>query len=357
MVAMPDFAQLSMPVNFTIFAVAAALVWAAGARIIRYANAISFKTGIGQSTIGVLLLGGITSLSEMGVVVTSAATGAGDMAVNNLFGAISAQIVMLAIIDQLSGRKALTSALPDPKVMVQGGLNILLLAIAAAGMVVGDRAFLGAGVWAWICGAAYVSSVYLLSRLEGRKAWIAAEGGEPNHELDRQQEDAQEKVNKEFADRSLRHLIVGTAVLALVILASGYLLSRTGDALAQQTGLGGSFVGFVLLAFATSLPELSISVTAARTGLYTLAIADILGSNLINVGLVLVIDLVGAGEPILNQAGTFSIFGALLGIALTVFFVIGMAERGDKTILRMGYDSVAVLLCYSAGLIVLFSLR
>lgn len=354
---MPDFTQFSMPLNFSIFAVAAAVVWTAGTRIIRYANAISSKTGIGHSTIGVLLLGSITSLPEVGVVVTSAATGAGNMAVNNLFGAISAQIAMLAIIDQLSGSRALTSALPDPKVMAQGGLNILLLAIAAAGIVAGDRGFLGAGVWAWICGAAYVSSVYLLSRAKGSKAWIAAEHGKIDDRLDLQQAEAQEKVNREFGDRSLLRLIAGTAVLALVILVAGYLLSRTGDALAEQTGLGRSFVGFALLAFATSLPELSVAIAAARTGLYTLAIADILGSSLVNVGLILVIDLVGAGEPILNQVGAFSIFGALLGIVLTALFVIGMAERGDKTILRMGYDSAAVLVCYSAGLIVLFSLR
>jgi cation:H+ antiporter len=352
-----DFAEANILVNLSIFAVAAVIVWFAGARIIRYANAISSKTGIGQSTIGVLLLGGVTSLSEVGVVVTSAATGATDMAVNNLFGAISAQIVMLAIIDQLSGRRALTSALPDPQVMVQGGLNILLLAIAAAGIVVGDTAVLGIGVWAWICGAAYVSSVYILSRTRGRKSWIAAEHGEADNRLDRQQADAQEKANRAFADRSLGELGAGTAGLSLVILVAGYLLSRTGDALSGQTGLGGSFVGFVLLAFATSLPELSISVAAARTGLYTLAISDILGSNLINVGLIFVIDVVGTGEPILNQAGAFSIFGALLGIVLTVLFVIGMAERGDKTILSMGLDSAAVLVCYSAGLIVLFFLR
>jgi cation:H+ antiporter len=352
-----DFTQANILANLSIFAIAAVVVWFAGARIIRYANAISSKTSVGQSTIGVLLLGGITSLSEIGVVVTSAATGAADMAVNNLFGAIAAQIVMLAIIDQLSGRKALTSALPDPKVMVQGGLNILLLAIAAAGMVVGDTAVLGVGVWAWMCGAACISSIYILSQSQDRKPWIAAERGEANTRLDKQQSDAQEKVNKELADRSLRNLVAWTAGLGLAILVAGYLLSRTGDALSEQTGLGGSFMGFVLLAFATSLPELSISVTAARTGLYTLAISDILGSNLINVGLIFVIDIAGTGEPILNQTGTFSLFGALLGIALTALFVIGMAERGDKTVFRMGLDSAAVLVCYSAGLIVLYFLR
>ena len=116
--------------------------------------------------------------------------------------------------------------------------------------------------------------------------------------------------------------------------------------------------GFVLLAFATSLPEFSTSITAARAGLYTLAVSDILGTNLINIGLIFVIDLVGSpGEPVLSQAGTFDAFGALLGIAVTALFVIGMAERGDKTVFRMGLDSVAVLVCYAAGLVILFFLR
>jgi cation:H+ antiporter len=144
--------------------------------------------------------------------------------------------------------------------------------------------------------------------------------------------------------------------LGLVILVSGYLLSRTGDALSQQTGLGGSFMGFVLLAFATSLPELSTSVTASRAGLYTLAISDILGTNLINVGLIFIIDLVGTGEPILNQTGVFS-FLEFSWVLRSPLFVIGMAERRDKTVLRMGLDSVAVVVCHFAGLIVLYFLR
>ncbi|SOD41865.1 hypothetical protein [Nitrosovibrio sp. Nv4] len=138
-----DFAEANILVNLSIFAVAAVIVWFAGARITGYANAISSKTGIGQSTIGLLLLGGITSLPEIGVTVTSTATGAADMAVNNLFGSLAAQIAILAIVDQFIGRSALTSALPDPIVMLQGGLSILLLSIVAAGMVAGDTSVPG----------------------------------------------------------------------------------------------------------------------------------------------------------------------------------------------------------------------
>lgn len=352
-----NFAQAHILVNLSIFAVAAVIVWFAGAKITGYANAISSRTGIGQATIGLLLLGSVTSLPEIGATVTSAAIGAPELAINNLFGSIAVQIAILAIVDHLTGRRALTSTIPDSTVMLQGGLNILLLAIAGGGIAVGDTPVLGVGLWAWMCAAGYILSVYILSKSQGRRPWIVAERGKASNWLDKQQAEAEEEARKSLADRSLLNLISWTAGMGLVILVCGYLLSRTGDALSDQTGLGGSIVGFVLLAFATSLPEFSTSLTAARAGLYTLAVSDILGTNLINIGLIFIIDLLDTTGPVLNKAGAFGVFGAFLGIALTALFVIGMAERGDKTVLRMGIDSAAVLVCYFAGLIVLFFLR
>ena len=41
---------------------------------------------------------------------------------------------------------------------------------------------------------------------------------------------------------------------------------------------------------------------------------------------------------------------ALLGILLTMLVLIGLLERRNKAMLRMGYDSIAVLVAYSAGL-------
>ncbi|WMT88500.1 sodium:calcium antiporter [Pelagibacterium sp. 26DY04] len=354
---MIDFTGFNPFINFGIFAVAAVVVWFAGARVTRYANAISDKTGIGQAAIGLLLLAGITSLPEIGATVTSAATGASALAVNNLFGSIAVQVVILAIVDLAIGRRALTSSIPDPMVLLQGGLNVLLIAIATAGMIVGDFPILGIGAWAWVSIAAYGFSVYILANSQGRRSWLAAQHGKVDKDLSEQQAEAEKRASQEHSERSLRGLLLRTAGLALVILVAGYLLSRTGDALANQTGLGGGVIGFVLLAFATSLPEFSTTITAARAGLYTLAVSDILGTNLINVGLVFVIDLVATGEPVLSQVDTFATFGALLGIAVTALFIIGMAERGDKTIFRMGLDSAAVLLCYAAGLVVMFFLR
>lgn len=354
---MPDFTQLDVFVNLALFLGAGVVVWLAGTRITTVANAISIKTGIGQALIGMMLLAGITSLPEIGVTVTAAATDAVDLAVNNLFGSIAFQVVILAVVDVAIGRPALTAVVPDPMVILQGGLNVLLLAVVTAGMVAGDVPILGIGAWAWAGLGGYVFAAYVMAQSQGRRPWLAAAGGEPDTRLDEQRRQAQSEASEEHTEKSIRELVVRTCILGGLILVAGFVLSRTGDAIAEQTGLGGSFVGFSLLAAASSLPEFSTALTAARKGLFTLAISDILGTNLINVALLFPIDAIASGEPALNVTGSFAAFGALLGIVVTTLFVIGLAERGDRTYARMGLDSIAVFVAYGVGLAIIFTLR
>ena len=64
-----------------------------------------------------------------------------------------------------------------------------------------------------------------------------------------------------------------------------------------------------------------------------------------------------AALPILAEAGPFAGFGALLALLLTAFYLIGMLERRDRTVWRMGWDSMAALAAYAAGVVVLYGLR
>jgi cation:H+ antiporter len=56
-----QFKDMSLWINVLVFAASAALVWIAGTRVARYADAIARKTGIGHAAAGLLLLAGITS--------------------------------------------------------------------------------------------------------------------------------------------------------------------------------------------------------------------------------------------------------------------------------------------------------
>jgi cation:H+ antiporter len=355
---MLDFTQFSLILNLAIFAVAAVMVWIAGTRLAWYADAISTKTGIGQAAMGLMLLAGVTSLPEIGVTVSSAIAGDKQLALNNLFGSIAMQVAILAVIDFAIGRKALTSVLPEPTLMLQGILNVLLLAFAGSAMVVGDILVFGVGAWSTACLFAYVGCVWIMSRSRGRSPWLPGREGVLDEDVLQQAEArAEREKEKKHEERPLRSTILRTVVAAAVILVAGYALSRSGSAIAEQTGIGASFVGFVLLAIATSLPELSSALSAARLGRYTMAISDILGTNLINVALIFLIDLTATGDPVLGEANDFAIFGALLSIVVTAVFLVGLAERQDKTAGRIGIDSAVLLTLYFGGLAILYTLR
>lgn len=349
------FGGLSLWANISLFLVTAGVVWFAGTRIARYADTIAKSTGIGQAAIGLLLLGGVTSLPEIAVTATAGWIGNAALAVNNLLGSIALQVAILAIVDAAIGRRALTSVVPDSTILMQGALNTLLLCIPVAAILAGDRAVLGIGAWAWVCATAYVASILLLSRSEGEGRWRPVR---PDGRSDRDvQRPRPNEPGQEQAGADLWPVIARTAGLAAVILVAGFVLSQTGDAIAKQTGLGSSLVGFVLLAASTSLPELSSTLSAARLGNYAMALSNILGTNLLNVGLLFLVDLVASGAPVLNQVGPFAAFGAVLGIVVTAIFMVGLLERRDRTVLRMGYDSLAVLGVYLGGLVLLYGLK
>lgn len=351
---MLDFAGLPLPANIAIFAIAAVSVWLAGSRLTRYADAIANATGIGQAVAGIVLLAGVTSLPEIAVTATASIAGNAELAVNNLFGSIAMQVAILAVLDFAIGRKALTAVVPDPGILLQGSLNVILITGAAAAMVIGDVALFGIGAWSWAALFAYIASVRMLSRMQGRRPWLAASNGRVQHQLI----DSQSKGSDDQDDRpAMRMLLLKTFLVGAIILVAGYAVAKSGEALAQQTGLGSSFAGFVLVAIATSLPELSTALSAVRRGLFTMAISDILGTNLINVGLLFLVDLLDTGEPVLNRVGDFAIFGALLAVVLTGLFQAGLAERNNKSVLRMGYDSLLVLIVYVVGLALLYTLR
>lgn len=343
-----NLARQPLSINLAIFAAAACVVWFAGTRIARYADSIARKTGIGHVAVGLVLLGGVTSLPEVAVSLFSAAARNPALAINNLLGGIAMQKAILAGTDAIIGKEALTVVVASPAVLLQGALNILMLTVVAAGIAIGDVALFHIGAWSWVILAMYFFSIWIISNSQGRHPWVAQD----HHE----QPDS-EKPDAQHDGGPLTPVLVKTAAAAAMILVAGFLLSRTGDAIAQQSGLGTSFVGAALLALSTSLPELSTVVSAMRLRLYEMAVSDILGTNLFNVGLVFLVDAVYPGPPVLNEVGDFSLIAALLGILLTIIYLIGLIERRNLTIARMGIDSLATIVIYLGGLYILYQLR
>jgi cation:H+ antiporter len=346
------FSELAWAANVALFSVAASVVWIAGVRLTAYAKVIADRTGAGQAFVGILLLGAVVSLPEMATSVAAAGLGDARLAVNTLFGGIAATMAILGVTDAWTGSEPLSTDISHPTVLLQGILVVLFLTIAAAVVVLGDIAIGPVGLGTTVLLAFYVLFILVVKRYGESEPWVARDDGDAAHD-----QRGGRPAHSTDDRRSLRAIVFRTVIAAAATLVGGFVLAGTGEALAEQTGLGTSFVGMLLGGVATSLPEVTTTIAAVRLAQYEMAFADAFGTNLFSVMLLFVADLAYAGGPILNEVDRFSLFATLLGILLTGVYLAGIVERRQKTILRMGIDSVVVLLAYAGGLVVLFFLR
>lgn len=345
------FETFSITLNLLIFSVLAGLIWTAGTRLSYYVDAIAEQTKIARAFMGLVLLATATELPEIVTTVTASSSGNGALALNNMFGGVMLQLVVLSIADIFVVRGTLTSYPRRQTVVIAGLLSILSLSLLLALYLIGDITLIAhMGIGSLLIGFLYVFFMYLLKISEKRDIWSPVDL--PNEPATN---DAERKNH--YDHLTLNKLIMFSMIAALIILICGVAVVNVAETLANQTGLGNSFIGVSLLAFTTSLPELSTSIAAVRVKAYTMAISNVFGSNLIMIFLVLPADLFFMQGPILNHVDLSAAFALASGILLTSIYCVGILTRSKMKILGMGVDSLLVVLLYIASLVILYHLR
>jgi cation:H+ antiporter len=115
------------------------------------------------------------------------------------------------------------------------------------------------------------------------------------------------------------------ALCAALIGTAGYQLSRYGDAIARRTGLSGSWIGLALLATVTSLPELATGITSVTIAhAPNLAVGDALGSCVVNLVFLVVIDFFFRKEPVWHRAGQGHVLAAAFGVVMLGFTLVSL---------------------------------
>ncbi len=141
---------------------------------------------------------------------------------------------------------------------------------------------------------------------------------------------------------------------AVVIVLAGTKLSRYGDQLADLTGLGGLWIGVVVMAAATSLPEVFIDVSAALMNAPDLAAGDLFGSNMANMLILGIIDLMHRQKRVWQQAAFEHALSAGLAVFLTGLAAFFVLFGSDVTHGGIGLGSILLLLFYIFGMRVVF---
>lgn len=346
-----NFAENAIWMNVLIFAIGAAAVWYAGTKLSAHVDLFADRTGLGKAFAGALLLGGATSLPEIATTLTAASSGAAKLAGTNLLGGVVMQLAVLALVDALLMRgKALTFFSPQSSLLMIGVMLIALIALASAAVSSGELHSIGGiGLWPVLLFAAYLISLWVVHQHEQRSRW------EPSGELaeaPKSARDLKDAQMRKYRDTSTAALAGYFSFACAGVLTGGFFVARTGEALAEQTGLGQNIVGATLVALATSLPEVSTTWGAVRFGAYSMAAANILGTNSLEIALFLPADLAYRDGAVIDALDPSAGFLAAIGIVLTSLYLWGILERRDRTAFGMGWDSSAVLLVYVLGMAV-----
>jgi cation:H+ antiporter len=140
---------------------------------------------------------------------------------------------------------------------------------------------------------------------------------------------------------------------AAAITAAGYLLSKYGDVIADKTGLGRAWIGAILIAGVTSLPELASGVSAVVwLDVPNLAAGAVLGSCLFNLMLIAVMDLAFQPGRVLANAREVHILSGGLGVLLLGLVAMGVLIGPDLNsfgVLGISFLSIIIVALYAVG--------
>ena len=327
-------------------AAAAAVILLVSGYLAKSADTIAEKTGLGRSFIGVVLLATATSLPELGTGLSSILlVDAPDLAAGDAFGSNLFNLLIIALLDFYWRNGPLLNAVGATSILL-AALTVGIIALASVAVFLDGTVLSVAGLR-----LSAVSVALLLVFLAAMYLTYRYGSSEPEG-------DEAKQPAVQYADATLTKAVLVYVVAAGTIVVAAVALAHTGNSLAEEMGWEASFMGTLFLAFSTSLPELATSFAAIRLNAPELAISNVLGSNLFNMGFVLFLDDVAFTDGAFwgSISHIHSLTGAL-AIAMTLVVIAALAVRRRR---RPGkywtYEGVGLVALYLVASVMIFTL-
>ena len=284
--------------------------------LVNGATSVGIRAKLSPLIIGLTIVAFGTSLPEMIVNVFSCAKGSPGLAIGNIIGSNTMNILLIL------GVSAIIWPIDVSRVSIRrdipvGFVATLAITLMANYMFTGQMRTINwiEGIALLLMGFAYL----LLTMLKN----------DPKEET----EDVQEAMPW---GKTILALIAG--IIGLYI--GGELVSRNAQILAKSWGMSESTIGLTVVATATSLPELITSIVAATKKNSGIAIGNVLGSNIMNIFMVLGVSAIITPlpfEPIMNKQ-LMILFAANILMLMFVFTGKGrMISRWEGALLTLSY--------------------
>lgn len=308
---------------------ALAIGWA-GFVLCRSAQRLAMAKGWGQGWVGLALLATVTSLPELASGVSAVTlVDAPNLAVGGALGACVFNLAFLLVVDLLQRKEPIYTA-AGASHLLTAAFGVVMLGFVAMSILMGVAApgLFHLGVYSPLLLLVYLLAVRSVQRHE-RTLSAGASLVESAAGVD--------------TGREWRAFLLAAGVVA----AAGIWLPHLAERLALALALPPSFIGTVLMAVITTLPEAAVTVAALRLRALDMAIGNLLGSNLFNVAVLAIEDAFYLAGPLLAQVRPVHAATAVAATVMSGMVMIGLILRpGGGVLGRVSWVSVALAAAY-----------
>jgi len=337
-----------MAVLWLQFAASAVLILLAAHFLASSADTVAERTGLGRSFIGVVMLATATSLPELATGISSIAwLDAPDLAIGDAFGSNLFNLLIIGLADLYWQNGPLLTAVSRTSVLV-AALGAGLIGLAALAIFIYSETdvtaewFLSPLTILLLLG--FIAAMYLIYRHSQQ-----SQESQPSDES---------QPDSDRSPQSLSRALLIYAVSAAIVVAAAVWLADVGEQIAETMHWEESFVGTQFLAISTSLPEIGTSLAALRLGAPDLAITNVLGSNVFNMGIVLFFDdLAFTDGAIWSAVSTVHVLSGLIAVLMTMVVIVGIMTRPRARARRLWTpEGVTLVGAYAGASALLFLL-
>ncbi len=278
--------------------------------LVKAATSIAKKFGLSEMLIGLTIVAVGTSLPEIFITITSSAEGHSDLIIGNAIGSCICNFLLVIGISTLIRPVKFDKRIVNKHLPIGIATMILLLFLGNTNKV-GDNHIItrGQGVLLLLCTLAYIIfTIYEENAIKNKKI---------DEEIIKDVESKEEKsIFKIFI-----FLIVG--ILGLKF-GSDFVVDNS-ISIATRLGLSEKFIGMTVVAIGTALPEIITGIIAGRKNETDLLIGNLIGSNILNLCL-----LIGLGA-VINPLTFISDFNrSIIVLIIITYFLQWVTRKNEK---------------------------
>ena len=309
-------------------------------KLCKEGSVISSKTGIKESVIGLFFLAIATSFPEIITGITAIHTynlvglGYGD-----IMGSIMINSMIFLVLDYLSGKGRIL--FNTSKENISNGYFVLLVSF-----LVLLSSFLrfntsGKGFNLGIIGleSIVIIGIYVFH------TWGVHKKEHTGHI---------ESIKKTNG-LSLFSIWIKFFCFLVLVMGTGMWMAKIGDNLVANTTFSQTFIGTLFIGFATSLPEIIVSIAALRAASASMAIGNIIGSNFFDICVLAIFDFI-TGKPLFGMLNFSMMTLGVIVFAISLVVAWGLSNKRDSN-RRLNVDTSLIFAIGLIGFVLLYYLK